>query len=66
MDGDGAVVAEHARAYGSAPLGLDPASQLPLLADRLGAWRESRVRAALPDDLRDHIDALDRRGLGRP
>ena len=35
-----------------------------MLANRLGAWRESRVRAALPDDLRDHIDALDRRGLG--
>ena len=65
MDGDGAVVAEHARAYGDAPTDTtDPASQLPLLANRLGAWRESRVRAALPDDLRDHIDALDRRGLG--
>lgn len=65
MDGDGAVVAEHARAYGDAPTDTtDPASQLPLLANRLGAWRESRVRAALPDDLREHIDALDRRGLG--
>jgi hypothetical protein len=65
MDGDGAVVAEHARAYGDAPTDTtDPASQLPLLANRLGAWRESRAGAALPDDLRDHIDALDRRGLG--
>ncbi|MGO5211273.1 Mu transposase domain-containing protein [Parafannyhessea sp. LCP21S3_E6] len=65
MDGDGAVVAEHARAYGDAPTDTtDPASQLPLLANRLGAWRESGAGAALPDDLRENIDALDRRGLG--
>lgn len=65
MDASGAVVCEHPRAYGDAPTDTcDPASQLPLLCNRLGAWRESRVRAALPEDLRAHIDGLDRRGLG--
>lgn len=62
--GDGAVVAEHGRACGDVPADTtDPASQPPP-ANGLGAWREGRARAALPDDLRDHIDALDRRGLG--
>lgn len=64
-DAAGTVVAEHERAYGKAPTDTtDPASQLPLLANRLGAWHESKVRAALPGELRDHIDSLDRRGLG--
>ena len=50
MDGDGAVVAEHARAYGDAPTDItDPASQLLLLANRLGAWREQgQGRAGRP------------------
>ena len=56
---DGAVVAEHPRAYGSAPTDTDdPASQLALLCRRPGAWANSKVRSALPDDLREHMDSL--------
>lgn len=58
-DEDGALVCEHARAYGSGPTdSTDPASQLGLLAVRIGAWENSRVRVALPDELREHMDAL--------
>lgn len=64
-DASGTVVAEHPRAYGSAPTDTsDPASQLPLLCNRLGSWHESRVRSALPGELRAYMDSLDRRGLG--
>ena len=60
----GAFVCSHERAYGSAPTDTsDPASQLALLAAKAGGWHESRVRAALPDELRGHMDALDRRDL---
>ncbi len=60
----GAFVCAHERAYGGAPTdSSDPASQLPLLAAKAGGWHESRVRAALPDELRGHMDALDRTAL---
>ena len=56
---DGAVVAEHPRAYGDAPTDTaDPASQLALLCQRPGAWANSKVRSAIPDDLREHMDSL--------
>ena len=56
---DGAFVCSHGRAYGKAPTDTcDPASQLALLAVKAGGWSESRVRAALPDRLRDHMDSL--------
>lgn len=64
-DRDGTVVAEHDRAYGDAPTDTtDPASQLPLLCNKLRGWHESKVRANLPDGLRGYMDGLDRRGLG--
>ena len=60
----GVFVCSHERAYGGAPTDTgDPASQLALLAAKSGGWHESRVRAALPDELRGHMDALDRRDL---
>ena len=60
----GAFVCAHERAYGGAPTdSSDPASQLPLLAAKAGGWHESRVRAALPDELRGHMDALGRTAL---
>ena len=56
---DGAVVAEHPRAYGDAPTDTtDPASQLALLCRRPGAWANSKVRSALPGGLREHMDSL--------
>lgn len=52
----GELVCEHPRAYGSAPTDTsDPASQLALLAWNAGGWENSRVREALPDELREHI-----------
>ena len=55
----GSLVCTHARAYGKAPTDTcDPASQLALLAVKVGGWGESRVRASLPDELRAHMDAL--------
>lgn len=59
-DGDGALVCSHARAYGAAPTDTsDPASQLPLLCVKAGAWANSQVRAALSDGLRGHMDSLE-------
>lgn len=61
---DGTVVATHARAYGQAPTDTtDPASQLALLCTKAGAWQNSTVRSALPEELRDHMDSLDKQGL---
>ena len=63
-DASGAFVCRHPRSYGSAPTDVcDPASQLAVLAAKAGGWRESRVRAALPEALRGHMDALPRREL---
>ena len=60
-DGSGAVIVTHPRAYGSAPTNTtDPASQLALLARKPGAWGNSQVRAALPENLRAYMDGLDR------
>lgn len=56
---DGALICEHERQYGSAPTdSCSPASQLPLLCTRPGAWANSKVRSSLPDELRSHMDSL--------
>ncbi|EIJ22919.1 hypothetical protein HMPREF1314_2325 [Bifidobacterium longum subsp. longum 35B] len=48
----------HPRSYGDKPTDSgDPSSQLGLLCDRPAAWRNSRVRDAMPDPLREWIDA---------
>ena len=61
----GEFVCEHERQYGSAPTDTtNPASQLPLLTMKLGAWRNSQVRNAIPDDLRNYMDGLGRGDLG--
>lgn len=58
-DEDGAFVCRHRRQYGSGPTdSTDPASQLALLSVSVGAWENSRVRHALPDRLREHMDRL--------
>lgn len=55
---DGELVCTHERRYGSAPTdSTNPASQLPLLAVKLGAWANSRVRASIPDGLREYMDS---------
>lgn len=56
---DGMLVCEHERAYGSAPTDTcDPASQLPLLCVKPGGWKNSKVRSALGEQLREYLDAL--------
>ncbi|MFC5221294.1 IS21 family transposase [Bifidobacterium leontopitheci] len=60
LDAGGAHVTAHPRAYGDKPTDSgDPSSQLGLLCDRPAAWPNSRVRDALPDPLREWIDAQD-------
>ena len=64
FDSEGAFVCEHARVYGSAPTdSTDPGSQLHLLCVKPGGWQNSQVRTALSDDLRGHMDSLNRDGL---
>lgn len=56
---DGEFVCEHERSYGDVPTDTcDPASQLPLLCIKSGAWRNSKVRTALSDELREYFDSL--------
>lgn len=62
---EGEFVCRHERQYGAGPTdATNPASQLPLLTMKLGAWKNSEVRDAIPDDLRRYLDDLDRRELG--
>ena len=57
-DMDGTLVATHPRAYGKKPTeSVDPVSQLALLCRKPGGWADSRVRTALPDDLREWMDS---------
>ena len=57
LDAEGKRVITHPRSYGDKPTDSgDPSSQLGLLCDRPAAWRNSRVRDAMPDPLREWID----------
>lgn len=61
---DGMLIATHARQYGDTPTDTcNPASQLTLLIRKPGGWVNSKVRFALPDDLREHMDSLDKASL---
>lgn len=60
----GEFVCEHPRAYGKAPTDTsDPAGQLAALAVKAGGWANSRVRFAVPDRLREHMDSLSKADL---
>ncbi len=60
----GELVCEHERAYGPGPTDTcDPASQLAPLAVKAGGWVNSRVRFAVPDELREHMDSLEKPDL---
>ena len=61
---DGNLICEHERQYGSVPTdSCIPASQLPLLCTRPGAWINSKVRSSLADDVRAHMDCLAKQEL---
>ena len=60
-DAGGSIIVTHPRAYGEAPSDTsNPASQLALLARKPGAWGNSRVRAAVTEEMRAYMDGLDR------
>jgi transposase len=55
---EGVHIATHRRLFGSAPQeSIDHTATLGLLLRRPGAWMNSAVRAEMPVELRDHIDA---------
>ena len=59
-DSAGTHVATHERAYGDRPTeSVEPASQLPLLCRKPNGWPNNRVRASMPDDLREWADSLE-------
>jgi hypothetical protein len=61
FDSRGNAVAHHDRIYTDGPdESVDPSASLRLLVSRPGAWQNSRVRLAMPDDLRNHIDSVDK------
>jgi len=60
-DSRGNDVACHRRIYTDGPdESVDPSASLRLLVSRPGAWQNSRVRLAMPDELRRHIDSVDK------
>ena len=60
-DSQGTLIATHWRLYGSdAAESIDPSSSLRLLVTRPGGWRNSQIRASLPESLRNFIDAQDK------
>lgn len=62
---EGEHVCDHERAYGKGPTDTtNPASQLPLLTMKVGAWKNSEVRASVPEDLRAFMDSLGKKELG--
>ncbi len=64
FDKNGTLIAEHERAYGSAPSdSTEPAKQLPLLCLKPGGWINSQVRADLSSDLRAYVDGMDKASL---
>jgi transposase len=66
MDGAGEVLAEHARVFSKGrSKSVDATSQLKLLARRPGGWRNSSIRAGMPQSVVAHLDAQDTEGLRR-
>ncbi len=56
---DGSPIATFDRAYGDAPTrASDPMSQLALLCRKPGGWRNSAVRASLPESLSRAMDSM--------
>ena len=64
--GTGELVARYRRRFGGGvTVDVDPVAELRLLGRRPGAWRESRVRSALPAGVVEYLDGLDRASLSR-
>ena len=64
--GTGGLVARHRRRLGGGvTVEAGPVAELRLLGRRPGAWRESRVRSALPAGAVECLDGLDRASLSR-
>ena len=62
---DGSPIATFGRAYGDAPTrASDPMSQLALLCRKPGGWRNSAVRASIPESLSRAMDAMGKADRG--
>ena len=62
---DGAPIATFERAYGEAPTrASDPVSQLALLCRKPGGWRNSAVRASIPESLSRAMVAMGKADRG--
>lgn len=62
---DGSPIATFERAYVDAPTGAsDPMSQLALLCRKPGGWRNSAVRASIPESLSRAMDAMGKADRG--
>ena len=62
---DGSPIATFERAYGDAPTrASDPVSQLALLCRKPGGWRNSAVRASIPESLSRAMDAMGKADRG--
>ncbi len=58
---EGDLICTHKRSYGKAPTSSDdPLTQLNVLCSKPAAWKNSQVRASLPDDLARAVDGMDR------
>lgn len=63
-DEKGSFICSHPRSFGSCPTNTkNPATQLNYLCSKSGAWRNSQVRASLPQELREHLDSLSSESL---
>ena len=63
---EGKLVATHERSYGDAPSdSSDPSAQLALLCAKQNGWRNSRVRASMPETLRGAMDSMEKAERGQ-
>lgn len=64
LDQYGEPITKHRRRFGNNRTdAIDARTTLARLLKNPGAWRNSGMRVIMPDDLRDHMDALDKSGL---
>lgn len=63
-DRSGEIVATHVRRFGSRHTeDIDPMASLRLLGSRPGAWGNSRIREAIPEELAAYLDIQPREAL---
>jgi hypothetical protein len=64
LDQQGEPITRHRRRFGNTRTdAVDARTTLARLLKNPGAWRNSGMRVIMPDNLRDHMDVLDKSGL---